>query len=553
MTTSINGIALPIKTLNFVATNFLDSVQGVEHTMEFVFFTGNEPIDPDFSQLVGVFDQTTEQIVGDVSHNSGNVRLFFHVFDNITVDYSNSTAAVRVDLTTNPQQGGFAQGDTLTNVFSVIGSPFNDTIRGSDLILNQPAQGVFNDPGANSLFGGGGDDIIEGRGGPDLINGGSGSDTASYESSPAGVTVTVNNPADGAFLAAGGDAAGDRLVSIENLLGSAFDDHLTGSSNNNVLTGGPGSDVLDGQGGTDTADYSPETQQNIDHVEVHLGIKDAGSGAEFKVNLSKLVQVSTDTLVDIENVIGTSGGDTLVGNDLPNRLDGGAGNDLIDGNFGSDVLIGGPGIDTLSFASHDGATPPGEINTISLGLNLADGSAVRSENGFPLRQIAETDVLSGFENVTGSNRTETINGNELANALDGRGGDDTINGGGDNDVVNGGDGNDTLDGGLGNDTLIGGPENDTASFASHNGLTGETGAISLGLGIADGTATYSVSTSIGPLIVETDLLRGIENVIGSSLNETISGNEQNNILDGGLGNDTLIGGGRGRHREFLEP
>ena len=348
MTTSINGIALPIKTFTFTATNFLDSVQGVEHNMEFVFGSGSG----DFTQLVGFIDDTTGN-ASSSGFDPADTVLFFFVFDNITVDYSNSTAAVRVDLATNPQQGGFAQGDTLINVFSVIGSAFDDVIKGQDTI---PGFTGFNDPGVNSLFGGAGNDTLEGRGGPDLINGGSGSDTASYESSPAAVNVTVNDPVTGAFSASGGDATGDQLVSIENLLGSAFNDHLTGSSNNNVLTGGPGNDILDGQGGIDTADYSPETQEGIQHVEVHLGLNNGpGSGAEFKVNLSNLtiVLASTDTLVNIENVIGTSGGDILVGNEQANQLDGGPGNDTLDGGLGNDTLIGGPGNDTALYASHD--------------------------------------------------------------------------------------------------------------------------------------------------------------------------------------------------------
>jgi len=522
MTTSINGVSLLVRTITFTATATPETFVGVEN-LDFVF--------PDLINTVYVENITTGQAAGS-DPGKAQSGIAVDVFDNITVDYSNSTAPVLIDLSQTTQHGGFAQGDTLINDFSVIGSPFDDVIRGQDIVDPD----AINDPGLNSLFGDAGNDILEGRGGADLINGGSGSDTASYESSPAAVTVTVNDPATGAFSASGGDADGDRLVSIENLIGSAFDDHLTGSSNDNAFTGGPGSDVLDGRGGIDTADYSPETQQNFNHVEVHLGLGPvSGTGAEFKTNPATLTGqlVSTDTLISIENVIGTFGGDILVGNEQANRLDGGAGNDTIDGGFGNDVLIGGQGVDTVSFASHDGATPPGEENIISLGLGGADGSATRSEFGLP-RQIVETDVLRGFENVTGSTRSETINGNELANVLDGRGGDDTI------------------DGWLGNDTLLGGDGIDTASYASHDAASMIGGVtIVLGAGTSDGSAT---ATIVGPgflLTPETDILRSIENVSGSSHSDTITGNELANVLDGrggndtldgGLGNDTLIGG-----------
>src|SRR5258708_13322382 len=179
MTTSINGVALPIKTSTFVATNFLDSVQGVEHNMEFIFFNTQSV---DFSKLTGYFDNTTVTSSGDTGGGSpAYVGFFFFVFDNITVDYSNSTAAVRIDLATNPQQGGFAQGDTLTNVFCVIGSAFDDVIRGQDTI---PGFNGFNDPGENSLFGGAGNAIPKGPGAPNPINGTPANHTAPHHPPP---------------------------------------------------------------------------------------------------------------------------------------------------------------------------------------------------------------------------------------------------------------------------------------------------------------------------------------------------------------------------------
>ncbi|MGE9009801.1 hypothetical protein ACO2JO_14540 [Leptospira interrogans] len=49
-----------------------------------------------------------------------------------------------------------------------------------------------------------------------------------------------------------GDALGDVLSDIDNLVGSAFADVLTGGGNANVLTGGLGADKLTGGGGLDT-------------------------------------------------------------------------------------------------------------------------------------------------------------------------------------------------------------------------------------------------------------------------------------------------------------
>ena len=47
----------------------------------------------------------------------------------------------------------------------------------------------------------------------------------------------------------------DTLISIENLVGTAFDDHLTGDANDNMLEGGAGYDLLKGGGGSDTFVY----------------------------------------------------------------------------------------------------------------------------------------------------------------------------------------------------------------------------------------------------------------------------------------------------------
>ena len=82
--------------------------------------------------------------------------------------------------------------------------------------------------------------------------GGLGIDIVSYETSAEGVTVDLSNNANNA----GGDAAGDKLSLVENLLGSEHDDNLTGDGNANVLEGGKGADTLAGGGGIDTASYA---------------------------------------------------------------------------------------------------------------------------------------------------------------------------------------------------------------------------------------------------------------------------------------------------------
>jgi Ca2+-binding RTX toxin-like protein len=385
--------------------------------------------------------------------------------------------------------------------------------------------------------------VLEGRGGDDVLIGGDlvgdfSLDFASYESSPAGVLVRLQGLGSDTQTALAFDGYGtqDTLIGIEGLIGSRFDDTLTGNSLNNVLAGGLGNDTLDGKGGIDTVDYSRDhffdAGDTADQVVVRLGINGAsGTGAEFKAFANPfgppfIVQVSTDTLISIENVTGTAGPDTIVGNELSNVLDGRGGNDNLDGGLGNDTLIGSAGTDTASFQSHDGLT--GEIGKISLGLSGADGSATYGSvfNGVFLP--IETDVLRSIENVTGSALAETIVGNELSNTLDGRGG------------------NDTLDGGLGNDLIIGGPGIDTVSYLSHDGLgplPGEMNSIQLGQNGGDGFFARTEVVSGTTTTVETDTLRGIENVTGSNASEFIVGNELDNVLNGRGGNNEFVGEG----------
>ena len=57
----------------------------------------------------------------------------------------------------------------------------------------------------------------------------------------------------------------------------------------------------------------------------------------------------SDTLINIENLLGSDFTDLLTGNAAANTIDGGLGNDVIRGGGGADVLIGGDGSDQLRF------------------------------------------------------------------------------------------------------------------------------------------------------------------------------------------------------------
>lgn len=128
-------------------------------------------------------------------------------------------------------------GFTIANGVTIeraTGGAGDDTLIGNDV--------------ANLLNGGFGDDVLAGGRGADTLNGGFGRDTADYSDAAAGVTVKLKS----AKASDDGDGASDTLVSIEDLIGSAFNDFLVGEDGANSLIGGAGRDTLNGLGGDDT-------------------------------------------------------------------------------------------------------------------------------------------------------------------------------------------------------------------------------------------------------------------------------------------------------------
>jgi serralysin len=141
--------------------------------------------------------------------------------------------------------------------------------------------------------------------------------------------------------------------------------------------------------------------------------------------------------VTIENAVGGTGDDILIGNDAVNVLSGGAGNDKLKGKGGDDLLVGGSGDDVYTL---DGVT---EIDTA-----VADAGAdlVKSKVSYTLGAFQENLTLAGTGAIdgTGNGGDNVIKGNAAANALSGGDGNDTLTGGAGTDVLNGGAGADVF-------------------------------------------------------------------------------------------------------------
>ena len=419
----------------------------------------------------------------------------------------------------------------------------------------------------NTHIGTDADDILDGRYGADTLDGrgqpedGIG-DTASYYRAADAVRVS---------LAAGrgytGEAKGDVLIDIENLIGSDYEDTLTGDSGDNILLGswgddtldgGPGADLLVGGHGIDTVTYRYAYSTHGVRVDLALGVAD-GSAAEG------------DTLIGIENIIGSLQDDELYGNDTANRLRGHAGDDLLAGRGGRDVFVyypdGGhdtvldfePGQDTLELHLYgdgpdwreldirtdgeDAVIRIDEDNSLTLSGGATLAAALSEEKHIvfvretpPVRQATGQDDSDEGDDgadrgcvvgvtLTGDAGNNTLTGTDCDDVLDGKGGDDTLKGLDGNDTLTGGPGKDTLDGGEGLDDYAKYDESSAAVTIDLSGTQDGDGYITGSGGDAEG-----------------DKIKNIEHLVGSDHDDTLTGDANDNRLVGGPGKDTLDGG-----------
>ena len=346
---------------------------------------------------------------------------------------------------------------------------------GDDLLAGTSGNDTINSSaGDDTLFGLSGNDNLNGGSQSDVIYGGDGKDTLSGD---------IDNDQlfgdDGLDNLFGGDG-------YDTLWGGAGRDSINGGSDNDLLIGGGADDTLSGGSGTDTASYHFDTSVS------------GGGTTGVNVNLSSLQATdgwgNTDTftstggtipLSDVENVIGSLYNDTIAGDD------------------GVNVLDGNDGTDTLNLA------PSGS----GVVADLSAGTAVSA---------GVTDTVMNFENITGSNSSDTLTGDSGVNTLDGGSG---------NDILRGGLGADILIGGAGNDSILGtgaaddddDDDDDTVSYLSDSG--------SVVVDLTAGTATDGFGG--------TDSLSGIENVAGSTFSDTFTGNSANNDFEGNGGVDTV--------------
>jgi Ca2+-binding RTX toxin-like protein len=365
----------------------------------------------------------------------------------------------------------FSSDPTAPYPSELIGADGNDTIRGyggDDRLFGSGGNDLLEGgEGDDLLSGGSGNDTLDGGSGNNTIEGGTGDDTASVVggATAAGTGHNDVNLAEGtadhvvsdfhlaveqvvyqaldfshAQVTIGGSVAhlysnmevvtfsggsqGDIFEGLQNraevpdgnsaveytvhgnagddlIYGGQLNDHLFGDAGNDLLAGGFGMDALDGGSGVDTVSYADIAASVFVNLTLGQGFTNTSFG---------------DTYAGIENVIGSSAGDFIIGDTGVNRLDGGAGNDVLLGAFGDDALIGGAGIDWASYEDNSG--------TVFINLTLQKG----------YNNAAEGDTFATVENLIGGLMDDFFIGDEQANRLNGAMGADTLLGAGGADI-----------------------------------------------------------------------------------------------------------------------
>lgn len=254
------------------------------------------------------------------------------------------------------------------DVDEVIGSDFSDIVDASAVTSAITLNGGWGDDvltgGANDDFINGdiGADVLIGGRGADVLDGGADLDTASYADAGSGFSLDL-----GLGKGLTGDAAGDIFVSIEHIIGSAFNDTITGSNANETLEGGNGRNELYGGGGSDYLVGGNE----YDRMEGGSGNDTlVGSGGQTAMfggdDDDKLIGSTNNT----NSFSGGQGNDAMIGGEMADYIsDVDGGNDIMYGNGGSDILIDYAGANQMYGGAGDDI-----LNSVGSG-SLLDGGA----------------------------------------------------------------------------------------------------------------------------------------------------------------------------------
>jgi Ca2+-binding RTX toxin-like protein len=376
------------------------------------------------------------------------------------------------------------------------GTASNDTITGSS--------------DADVIYGYAGDDTLNGSSGNDELDGGTGSDTMTGGSGDD--IFWVDSSGDVVLESSGGGTDTVRMQILSYTLPSNVENldtrwayggpiYATGNSLANTFIMGFGAVSVDGAAGNDTASY-----MNFDtSVTVDLT-----TGEKTGV-------ASDDTLTSIENLTGGTADDVLRGTSGANILDGGVGADTLVGHAGNDVYWVDNAGDTVVESLGEGTDEVKVRSGTITAFTLPDNVELLTYTG------------SGMFTGTGNALNNTIAGGTNNDTLYGLDGNDYLIGGSGADHLYGGNGADTLDGGAASDYLYGGDGNDTYIVTNAGDQIFEN----------SGEGTDTVYVSVASFV----LPDYVENLTAnaSGMDFTLDGNDLDNVIAGGAGNDLVMG------------
>ncbi len=410
------------------------------------------------------------------------------------------------------------------------------------------------------------------------VDGGPGSDTVTFEDSRRRVTANLQSG-----VARGSITDVDTLVDVENLTGSRRNDVLTGNDEVNLLRGMHGQDALRGMGGDDVLRGGTNSVNHPDRVDKLSGgpgndlldghdpalpadVADSRDQVDYSSSSTAVVvdlEAGTatgegqDTLMNMEDAVGSVGDDVLLGTSGSNELNGNDGDDTVDARAGDDEIEGSEGNDTFDGGEGNDYL---EFNLAAAGVTVDLGAGTATGQG--------TDSVAGIENLIGSLFDDQLIGSNVRNLIDGAFGEDVLDGGGaddellgdrGNDVLRGGEGDDRLDGGLGDDETHGDGGDDlllsTPGNDAHDGgadtdlLDFSLEPVGIRVDLAAGTAVASGE----------DTVTGVEDILGTPFADRIEGDDKANRIDAGKeidqidgrGGDDVLFGGSDRNRDFL--
>ncbi len=436
-----------------------------------------------------------------------------------TINFSAVMESMTLSLGNNGALSVNSLSTSVIGIENIIGGAIGDVIIGND-----GDNIIDGGNGSDRIIAGAGNDTIFADENDAVLDGGAGNDWLNYSlykplANGVGINISMTNSQASLEF----ESITQNFISItnfENIIGTHGNDIIVGDYLDNKLKGGLGSDNIIGGGGNDWL-YIDSFDSLIDGGigDNYIDFSEFSVATSIKISLNNQAQIAifvnssqtSATVQNFINIVGSKLDDNIVANDA---------NNIIYGNDGADSITAGGGNDTI-FADNqdrliDGGSDTDTINfslfssAISVDLSLTSSQAIGGMQAITIQNI---------ENIVGTNYDDMLKSSSLVNKIEAGNGNDrvflNINSVG-YDILNGGNGTDWLD---------------LSALSSTQGFSltlNQSGAF---------VVAATNSTIIFGAIAE------FENIWGGSGSDVIIGDDNNNEIYDGKGNDRVFGRG----------